>query len=795
MELNHPAPHGEQPREPGRIVELVAGDFLLTVNPVDGSEIESCPPGRRPIVPRRPPGAGAEAEELRQTPLLDREEPRRRLNRLLRRGQSVHLTAPPGAGRTALLAAVARDVAELAPDGVIRLDGHRRTATDLLHELYAAAHRSAGYRPGPTELSAALREIGAVVLIDDAEIGGAALQEILDATPECAFVVSAAQDAPAPLDDPRLETFPLPGLSRTGCLELLEFALGRRLSEAETDWAGDLWLQTEGLPRHFVQAAALLRTRDPQDTSPLPESTALTASLAGRLTSRASEILRYAVALGGELPGRDRLAALLQDPAAPEAYPELLTSGLVTRAGGACRLAAGVLAELTEAGFAQDAPERVRAAAQHYTWWLADTVVAPERVAEEADALVATVRAAQRAGLDAAVGALARAAAPLLAASLRWSAWERVLRSGQEAARAAGEVAQQAYFHHELGVLAICQGRLDRARAELEASTALRAVLADAVGTVAGRRALALVEDLASPPAPSAAFTPPLGVPEAAAPAQPGAEEEPEPVPPGSEDATQLLSPAAEEETRTLPAAGRRGVRRKAVAAGAGAVLAAVLGTVVAFALSSGAEEEPDGGTTPDPAAADPDTPLGDGEDTPTGQETSPSPTETASTTDSSSPGEDDDSGTPQPPAQTSGSPDRPTTSASGEVGTDGGSGATGGQGSSGGSTGGGATSGGTNSGSGASGGGQSGTGGGEQDPASGGSGSGDPGDGDQEGTSEGSSGGSDPGGEEGDSEGTDEGSAEGGDPGGDTEGPGGTPTGTTASATGLPTGPGTYLG
>ncbi|WP_345130335.1 hypothetical protein, partial [Streptomyces mexicanus] len=39
------APHAPAP---ARTVQLVTGDFLLTVNPVDGSEIEVCPPGERP---------------------------------------------------------------------------------------------------------------------------------------------------------------------------------------------------------------------------------------------------------------------------------------------------------------------------------------------------------------------------------------------------------------------------------------------------------------------------------------------------------------------------------------------------------------------------------------------------------------------------------------------------------------------------------------------------------------------------------------------------------------------------
>ncbi|MEU5610209.1 ATP-binding protein, partial [Streptomyces sparsogenes] len=47
-------PHlGGTASTPVRTVRLVSGDFLLTVNPVDGSEIEPCPPGERPARPER----------------------------------------------------------------------------------------------------------------------------------------------------------------------------------------------------------------------------------------------------------------------------------------------------------------------------------------------------------------------------------------------------------------------------------------------------------------------------------------------------------------------------------------------------------------------------------------------------------------------------------------------------------------------------------------------------------------------------------------------------------------------
>ncbi|MQS10041.1 hypothetical protein, partial [Streptomyces alkaliphilus] len=58
MDPNHPAPRDEDPREttggPERVTEIVAGDFLVTVNPVDGSHIQSCPPSFRPPTRGRP---------------------------------------------------------------------------------------------------------------------------------------------------------------------------------------------------------------------------------------------------------------------------------------------------------------------------------------------------------------------------------------------------------------------------------------------------------------------------------------------------------------------------------------------------------------------------------------------------------------------------------------------------------------------------------------------------------------------------------------------------------------------
>ncbi|MFE6284485.1 ATP-binding protein [Streptomyces sp. NPDC057877] len=713
-----------------RTVRLVTGELLLTVNPVDGSEIEPCPPGERPARPRKLTAAQrAESDRAARPPvpagpqrpappLLGRQDEREQLVRLLARGRSVRLTGPGGSGRTRLLDLVAEDCADLAPDGVVRLSGFHRTGDDLLHDLFYAVHDAPLHRPEPDELLELVRDIGAVVVVDDLEIGGAALDELLDATPECAFLFGTTPDVPAPSADADLEEVALGGLDRAGGLELLELAVGRTLTDEEANWAGDLWFESEGLPLRFVQAGALLRQRDrllagvdavdefgvfedappvdavldpPVDATvaddvPLPslaEGAAPAELLASRLSASARDTLRFAVALGGEVPHQAHLPALVGDTHADAALGELLDCALVSPVGSRYRLAAGVRTQLEAAGYAADLPERARTAAQHYAWWAGHPSVTPERVCAEADAVLAALAVLVPATTPAADGEestavrLARTAAPAFAAGLHWSAWERALRSGAEASRLAGQVAEQAYFHHELGVLALCEGRLDRARAELEAAIGLRGALADKRGTVAGRRALALVADRSGTGLPVAGGTAGEEVPSAL--------HEESASPPGGVPASLSAFPLLKSPADTLvtrqPAAGsgsrhaRGGLRglakRNLVAAGAGALLAAVLGTVVTLgATSSNDAESPsdqvgvnpsasqgtdDGSLGADEAGQDSDADTGDA----TGRPSDPGPDGT--------PGTADD---PAPTASGTTPPDTPTDDPSGTQGT-----------------------------------------------------------------------------------------------------------------------------
>jgi hypothetical protein len=679
------------PARPGRFPRIVAGGYLLTVDSGSGSEVAPCPPEAAPVPQRlHPSGAvryAAQAPLLAgptgpRLPLLERNEIRERLVRLLGRGRSARVTGPSGIGRSRLLSAVAAGCADAAVDGVVQLSGYRRTPGDLLHVLFSSVYHAPGQRPERARLLALLREVAAVVVIDDVEFGGAALDELVAAAPECAFLFSATPDVPPPAAGSLIEEIRLPGLTRTACVELLEHAVDRPLEDKEIPWAADLWFESEGLPLRFVQAGALLRQRearraeleaeleagdrDPFDrdgtdgetaalaapvTVPLPtlaESAAPATRLAADLSEAGREALRYAVALGGECPNPGHLPALVDDAHGDTALAELVTRGLALPVAAHYRLAAGVRTQLAAL---EDAGDHARTAAEHFTWWASHSSVPAARVASEAEVVLAAMVAARDRGHHGTAVRLARAAAPAFAAALHWSAWERALRIGQEAARLAGDVAQEAHFHHELGVLALCTGNRDRARAELEASSGLRGALGDRDGMAGARHTLALLGDTAAdrgapavaaaPPepvrtrgrhaAPSGRAAPNRGVhpsrdagdttplpalPPAAAHAASAAEAVPEPEP----ATTAVISP------RPGPLPSRRrlaavGSRRNLAAAGAGVLLAAVLGTVVTLGATSetGHEAKPE-----NVSPTETDSPDQPGQDTPAANPATP---------------------------------------------------------------------------------------------------------------------------------------------------------------------------
>ncbi|MEU0938452.1 hypothetical protein [Embleya sp. NPDC005971] len=487
------------------VLQLVAGDLLLTFGGVDGTDVAPLSAGARPPRPSRLPGS-VPATDL---PPLGRGVEIAELTGLLQRGTSVRIGGPSSSGRSTLLRYLAALDPAGAPDGVILLDGRRRGLDDLLQQLHDACFAGPAYRPTREQLAGLLAEPAALVVVDDLALGQDDLSELLRMAPECAFLVAGPEVVdPIVRRDSPLHEITLGGLPQEACFDLLRRAAGRELDDEELAWASALWFQVGGHPGRFVQAGALLARRergrsgygllddgaaDGSGELPSPgEPRQFVPRLVPLVSASAQQVLRLASALDGELPDPVHLPALTGAVDAVGAADELVEAGLATCEFGRYRLTGGTAEAI--AAIVRGPSSWAVAAIQHFTWWVSHPSVTPAEIAREADTILACLRESERLGKAGSARSLARASAPAFGASARWDAWGEVLDLGLSSARDAGAAAasDHAWFRHELAILALCTGDPRGAREEAVAATRMRDVGSDKRGLAADRRVLAL---------------------------------------------------------------------------------------------------------------------------------------------------------------------------------------------------------------------------------------------------------------------------------------------------------------
>ncbi|WP_345673113.1 ATP-binding protein [Yinghuangia aomiensis] len=495
---------------PTTLTQIAVGHHLLTVGGPDGTEAVPLPASSRPLPRRR-----AAARRPSGYPPLGRQAEIAEVRGLLGRGTSVRIGGPAGIGRSTLLKHLASGDAAGAPDGVVVLDGYRSGLDDLLQQFHDACFEAEAYRPTREALGELLGGVAALIVIDDLDLRPDEMTELLAIAPECVFLVSAPSPAPTPDGTPapasaafggelsRAESpfheIMLGGLPQDAAFALLNRVAGRELDDEELAWAAALWFEVDGHPGRFAQAGALLARlgtavpRDDYDNLPeLPspgEPQLFVPRLVPLLSRPAQQVLRLGAALDGVLPDPAHLPALTGANGAHSAANELVEAGLVVVENGRYRLAGGVADEA--AGQMRGPSSWAVAAIQHFTWWVSHPTVTPAEIAEEADVVLACMREVERLGKSSSVRVLARAAAPAFATALRFEAWRATLLLGSSTSAATGAVADQAWFHHELAILALCTG--ENAKAREEASTASRLRDAgDMRGLAADRRILVL---------------------------------------------------------------------------------------------------------------------------------------------------------------------------------------------------------------------------------------------------------------------------------------------------------------
>jgi len=469
--------------------QVAVGNQNVQIHADHGAVVFMTPQGTQP------------APKLRSLPILQR--PRRARGLLDRQADiAAALTAigtslpvgihgAPGIGKSTLLRhlAYAVEIGSL-PDGVIHLSARQQPAEDILQSLFEAFYQcDAPFKPTPSQTRQFLQGKKAFVLLDDAELGREAAEDLLDSAPDCAFVLAAQERCLWGECRP----IGLGGLPAADARALFERELGRSLTAEEAPAFESLYARLDGHPLHLLQAAAEMREGRPIAEPALIDEGSGRQALAS-MSEDQRRILSALAAVGGGPVGAAHVAALAK-VADPLPLLDSLIERKLVQAHSPRYSLTGNLPDLLPK-FLDLTPWREQALG-YFIGWAEAHQGEPAALLEEAGVLQRLLDWAAETGRHAEAARLGRALDTALAVTGRWGAWEQSLERVRGAAKALGDRTTEGWALHQLGTRRLCLDDKTEARRLLTEALAIREALGDRAGAAVTRHNLGL---LGAPP-------------------------------------------------------------------------------------------------------------------------------------------------------------------------------------------------------------------------------------------------------------------------------------------------------
>ncbi len=487
--------------------QIAVGSYVLQIGTAYGSVVNAAPPGHRAAP--QPRSAPVLLRPRSFADLLDRETEIDTATAALQSAIPVEFHGQAGLGKTVLLRHLAHHYPEVSfPDGVVYLLARGHPAADLLQSLYDAFYESAApFKPTDTQMRYALQSKQALVLLDDVDLGRDEVEMLMSAAPGCAFLLASSKR--------HLwgegRAVALHGLPADDALALVERELGRPLTPQERPAAEALCAALEGHPLRIFQTAAMAREEGlslaevaRQVQTPAAEK-AVTEQVVKPLSESEQRVLQVLAALGEAPLHTEHLAGLAKLAEVAPALESLRRRGLAQSHSPRHSLTGTVAQDLQRT---LDLASLQEQALAYFTAWAEDHRSAPERLLEDADAMLHVLSWGVGAGRWAEVLRLGRAVESALAVGGRWDAWAKVLKWVLEAARALKDRAVEAWALHQLGSRAFCLGDAGAARRSLKKALRLRNKLGDRLGAAITRHNLDVFWVPPPPPLPSAPQAP-----------------------------------------------------------------------------------------------------------------------------------------------------------------------------------------------------------------------------------------------------------------------------------------------
>jgi hypothetical protein len=479
--------------------QVAIGNYNIQIGSIHGGVVNIVQPEQQPRPWPRPTPVF-----LRPRPfpgLLDREAEVGTASAALQSATPVEFHGQAGLGKTTLLRHLSHHPAATSfPDGIVYLSARNQPIDDLLQSLFDAFYESdVPFKPTDAQVRHALQNKQALILLDDIDLARDEVAALMDVAPGCTFLLAS----PERCLWGEGRALALRGLPPDDAQALVERELGRPLAPEERTAVQALCTALEGHPLRLLQAAAMAReegrslaevARRMQIPSPVE---ALTAETLNALPKPERRVLAALAALDGAPLPADHLAALTGLPNVAPALEVLQGRGLVQAHSPRYSLA-GALGEYLHQVW--DLTPWAEGVLAYFTTWAERHRSAPDRLLEEADAILQALKWAAGAGRWKQVLRLGWAVEGALALGRRWGAWAQVLQWVLQAARALADQAAEAWSLHQLGSRALCLGDAAAARTFLSQALRMREAIGDRAGAAVTRHNLNLLPG--APPAP-----------------------------------------------------------------------------------------------------------------------------------------------------------------------------------------------------------------------------------------------------------------------------------------------------
>ena len=413
-------------------------------------------------------------------------------------GLPVEFSGEDGIGKTSLLHFLAHHLVT-QPDGALWEAIPGQPVEDILQFIYETFYTSdVLYHPSEAQMLQGLHDKRALVLLDDVTQTRQEVEQLLDAAPGCAFILTSTER--------RLwrngyaET--LKGLDPQEAMPLVERELGHPLDPTERSAALALCMAYGGHPLHILQAVGRARQAGQSlvNAARLAQPQAPAQTVEGQTLSSLSNVERRvlsALAFLGNIPvGVSHLAEVTGLANVGHVLSSLQSQRLVQSHSPRYSLTGNLAVVLQQQSDLSAWGERYL---DHFTAW-AESQTSPQAIIEEMDTLQKMLAWATSSGVWSKALRLAHAIEAALALGLRWGAWAQALEWGLQAARALGDRSAEGWALHQIGTRSMCLGQVDSARTALTSALQIRQALGETAAAAITQQNLDLLVPALVPP-------------------------------------------------------------------------------------------------------------------------------------------------------------------------------------------------------------------------------------------------------------------------------------------------------